>query len=364
MAAALYVFNVVSCGSSDEPARPPRAGVADAVEAEGAAVAAVARQRRRRRQRGRRRRTCGDSASYDVIRTCSKTSDAARDRLTGNEFIFDVQTHVSMPLTPLDRKSAARASTRFHQADLRSERHHGRLPERHPEPRAISGIAHVEGNVRFGAIIDQLGGPRLIMHAQRRSGARTLRARLHGSDMASRFSGSARSRSIRMARRSGWTATRSAGRFIDAGRIGSGVRADRGTPWHQRWRAATRSAGSPGGRGARGQEVSERSNFLVYHSGWEPGGNENHRFDPQTGATRRNRSVDQGVWSKPASDRTGCVRRARLDLAQPDGHPADGGARARKAFAQVRGRGVAILYGTDCVFNGVPQSRSPRCARS
>jgi predicted TIM-barrel fold metal-dependent hydrolase len=96
-------------------------------------------------------------------------------------------------------------------------------------------------------------------------------------------------------------------------------------------------------------------NFLIYHSGWEPGGAEDHAFDPsQTNPTGVDRFIkaliengigpNANVYAELGSTWHNLIPR-----------PADAGHVLGKLLRYVGEN--RVLYGTDSVFNGVPQSQ-------
>jgi uncharacterized protein len=290
-----------------------------------------------------------DSASYDVTPDMLEDVDAARDRLTGNEFIFDVQTHVSTPLTPWTEKTPPERALDFiKQIFVQSDTTVACLSGV-PATRDL-GISNVEGNAQIEEIIGRLGGPRLIMHANAdpELGPSELD---YMSSVTSRFTiGAFKVYPHRQARR--LDSDEVGGPFIEqAHRLGVRVI------------AAHRGISGGGGYEVAGSPVDvvraakkfPAVNFLIYHSGWEPGGSENHPFDANqanpTGIDRLIKAlIDNGIG--PNSNVYAELGSTWANLMVT---PADAGHALGKLLRYV-GQD-RVLYGTDSVFNGVPQSQ-------
>ena len=251
MAAALYVVNV--CGSSEEtgqnragPGGSGGSGGSGGTAGRGGSAGSGGAVRDASPE-------ASDSASYDVTPDMLEDVDAARDRLSGNEFIFDVQTHVFDPARAVDGKDAARTRARFHQADLRPERHHRGLRERHSR-RARSRRRRRRSQRRAHGDHRAPGRTAHDHARQCRPRARAVRARPHGrcnqplqdrrvEDLSAPGLAAARQRRARCAvHRSSRDARRAR---------------DRRPPRHQ-WRRRLRGRGLAGRRGARGEAVPER----------------------------------------------------------------------------------------------------------
>src|SRR5690349_20004234 len=112
---------------------------------------------------------CGDgdpakAPGYSVDDGMLEDQDRARVALSGDEFIFEVQTHVSDPLTPFEGDDPpARAldfiKQIFVQIDSTVACVTGTPAVRNP------GADGVQGNRLLSELIDRLVGPRLILHA-------------------------------------------------------------------------------------------------------------------------------------------------------------------------------------------------------
>jgi hypothetical protein len=90
--------------------------------------------------------------------------DPARVALDGSEFTFDVQTHVSTPLTPFEPGSPPdRALDFIKQIFVQSETTVACLTGV-PDTREL-GAGNVQARTTLEEILDRLAGPRLVFHA-------------------------------------------------------------------------------------------------------------------------------------------------------------------------------------------------------
>lgn len=332
MAAALLALNQAACGDgagrSDRPGADGRPGSRDAgVGPDGA---------------GR----------YDVDAEMTEDADKARERLSGDEFIFDVQVHVSMPLEPWDGSPGhappERALDFVKQIFVQSDTTVACLSGV-PDTRKL-GLASVDARIQLQEIIDRLAGPRLILHAN----ADPERGPSELDYMAE---------VVTRHRASAWKIYphRNPPR-LDSDEIGS--------PFLQQARAlgikviaAHRGISGGGGYGVAGSPVDvvraakkfPDLKFLVYHSGWETNAEERQPEDP---ANPDPHGVDRLIRAL-----------------QESGIGADGNVYAELgttwnnlmvdplAAAHVLGKLLRrlgpdrVVWGTDSVFNGVPQAQ-------
>ncbi len=105
-----------------------------------------------------------DAAGFDVDANMMEDSGAACEALMGDEFIFDVQTHTPMPLSPwrdspLPVDAETYINTVFVDSDTTMVVISGV-----PGSRG-GGIENVEARRQLQDVIDRLGGPRLVFHA-------------------------------------------------------------------------------------------------------------------------------------------------------------------------------------------------------
>ncbi len=105
-----------------------------------------------------------DVAGYDVDRDMLEDAAKARERLSGDELIFDVQVHVSTPLVPWTEKAPpARALDFIKQIFVQSDTAVACVSGI-PAARDL-GIQNVQARRQLQEIMDRLAGPRLVLHA-------------------------------------------------------------------------------------------------------------------------------------------------------------------------------------------------------
>lgn len=218
----------------------------------------------------------GGSGGFMVTEEMTENMEMAEEMMMGEEFIFDVQTHTSSPIaepwpeqSPPDELALEYINIIFAQSDT--------------DVAVITGAPFVrqQGQPNIGAknqmqlLIEMLAGPRLLIHGniEPERGASELD---YMSQLAEAydisawktypFEGSARMDSDEVG-----------GPFLEhAQQLGvSMVCAHRGIWQNQNYTGN----GSPVDviRAAAG---APSVNFLVYHSGWEDGRDENHPYDP------------------------------------------------------------------------------------
>ncbi|HEX6765873.1 MAG TPA: amidohydrolase family protein [Polyangiaceae bacterium] len=316
MAAALHVLNLVGCGSSER--------------AEGKGPS-------------------GGDAGYDVDAGMLEDGGRARERLTGDEFVFDVQVHVSEPLAPWTEKRPPEQALDFITQIFVESDTTVACVTGVPAVRDL-GVGHVQAHAQVQEIIDRLGGPRLIFHgsADPDRGASELDFM---AEIADRYAISA------------FKTYPHAGTFrLDSDEVGSPY-IEQARALGVRVLATHRGLSGGGGYDVSGSPVDvvraaknhPDMKFLVYHSGWEADGDENHPFDPSntdpTGVDRFVKALidngigpDGNVWAELGTtwfnlllvpDQAAHVLGKLLKQLGPD----------------------RVLYGTDCVLNGAPQSQ-------
>jgi predicted TIM-barrel fold metal-dependent hydrolase len=296
---------------------------------------------------------CGDGGSdaaiYEVDGGMLDDPDRARVVLGGSEFIFDVQTHVSTPLTPFESASPPdRALDFIKQIFVQSETTVACLTGV-PDTREL-GSGNVQARATLQEILDRLAGSRLVFHANTdpENGPAELD---YMSDVASRYSVSA------------WKTYP----HVSASRLDS---EDIGMPFIERARqlginviASHRGISGGGGYARPGSPVdvvraakaAPDVRFLIYHSGWESQTNEAHPYDPLNsdpeGVDRLIRALEENGLGA-AGNVYGELGTTWFNIM---GQPAQA--------AHVLGKLLLhlgpdrILWGTDSVFNGVPQAQ-------
>jgi predicted TIM-barrel fold metal-dependent hydrolase len=297
---------------------------------------------------------CGEGGSdqtlgYAVDDGMLEDEGRARVVLSGDEFIFDVQTHVSDPLTPFESQAPpARALDFIRQIFVQSDTTVACVTGT-PAVRNL-GADGVQGNRLLSELIDRLAGPRLILHANAdpENGPAELD---YLSAVAAEYPVSAWK--IYPHRGDLWFDSEELGApFVERARS-LGIKliaAHRGLSNG----AGYASAGSPRDI-VRAAQAAPDVRFLVYHSGWESSYDENHPYDAQEpdphGVDRFIRALsetglgpDDNVYAELGSTWFNL-------MAEPE------------QAAHVLGKLLTylgperVVWGTDCVFNGVPQSQ-------
>jgi len=292
----------------------------------------------------------GGTGGFMVDAGMTDDPDAGDEMMSGNEFIIDVQTHTSEEIeepwdsVPPDERALDFITQIFVQSETDVA-----ILSGPPGARAL-GAPNVAARAQVQEIINRLGGPRLLIHANAEPERGTSELDYMG-ELAEAYSPSA------------WKVYPHEGSllldsdelgppFVEAARA-LGVRmvaAHRGL-WDNGGYAAN---GSPADV-VRAAAAAPDLNFLVYHSGYERSTDENHPYDPN------------------ASDHFGADRMIRA--LQETGIGPEGNVYAElgttwanimtepEQAAHVLGKLLLalgpdrILWGTDCVYNGIPQSQ-------
>lgn len=291
----------------------------------------------------------GSGSGYAIDDGMLDDPERARVALSGHELIFDVQTHVSDPLTPFEVDDPpARALDFIKQIFVQSDTTVACVTGT-PAVRGL-GEGGIQGNRLLSELIDRLAGPRLILHANANpeNGAAELD---YLSAVAAEYPVSA------------WKIYPHTGSLLfDSEEIGA--------PFVERARslgvkriAAHRGISNGGGYASAGSprdvvrvaRAAPDLNFLVYHSGWESADDENHAYDPDQTDPR---GVDRFIRAL-LENQLGPAGNVYAELGSTwfnlMGEP--------EQAAHVLGKLLLylgperIVWGTDCVFNGVPQSQ-------
>src|SRR5690606_26689117 len=105
-----------------------------------------------------------DAATYQVDDEMLEDEDRARTVLSGTEFIFDVQTHSADPVVEFDESNPPDDAINFiKQIFVQSETTVACITGV-PAVRGL-GVPAVQANRQLREIMDRLGGPRLVFHA-------------------------------------------------------------------------------------------------------------------------------------------------------------------------------------------------------
>jgi uncharacterized protein len=217
-------------------------------------------------------------ARYDVGADQTENQDAARDAVAGEEFIFDVQTHNRVPRPPWNASICSMTpDTSLCPRDYIS----GIFVASDTDVACLSGFPATRANDapstqtrgRIKEIVDQLSGsPRLVIHANARPNGGTAELDAMSADAAAypivawkTYPGD------------GALNTDPVGRtFIERARQ-TGIRiiaSHRGIGDDGSWTGAYSPRDIPAAAA-----MHPDFKFLVYHSGWQNGVNENHPFN-------------------------------------------------------------------------------------
>jgi len=297
---------------------------------------------------------CGDgdsskTAGYSVDDGMLEDQDRARVALSGDEFIFDVQTHVSDPLASFEADDPPERALDFiKQIFVQSETTVACVTGT-PAVRDL-GADGVQGNRLLSELIDRLAGPRLILHANANpeNGPAELD---YLSAIAAQYPVSA------------WKIYPHAGNlWFDSEELGAPF-VERARSLGVRLIAAHRGISNNGGYLSAGSPVdvvraakaAPDVRFLVYHSGWESQTDENHAYDPEApdpkGVDRFIRALQENGLG-PGNNIYGELGSTWFNLMA---EPAQAAHVLGKLLVQLGPE--RVVFGTDCVFNGVPQSQ-------
>ena len=292
----------------------------------------------------------GGAAGYMVDAGMTEDAGMADGGMMGEEFILDVQTHISTEITePWDMPPPdARALDFITQIFVQSDTDVAVLTG--PPNARDQGAPNVAAKAQVQEIINMLAGTRLLIHAnaEPERGAAELD---YMGEVAEAYNPVA------------WKVYPHEGSLLlDSDELGPPF-IERARELGVRMVAAHRGLWNNGGYATNGSPrdvvrtaaAAPDVNFLVYHSGYERQTNENHAYDPN------------------AMDHFGVDRMIRA-LQESDIGP-DGNVYAElgstwanimtepEQAAHVLGKLLLalgpdrILWGTDCVYNGIPQSQ-------
>lgn len=291
-----------------------------------------------------------ESPAFEVDEDMLDDEPRAREVLSGDEFIFDVQTHVNPPLDGLDEQNLPDEALDFiRQIFVQSD----------TDVACVSGFpavrnfdaAGVQANHTLREIVDRLGGPRLLLHAnmEPERGASELE---YMAAIAAEYP-----------QVSAWKIYPHQGTLLfDSEEIGAPfIEQARalGVPLVAAHRGITNNGGytSPGSPRdvVRAAAAAPDINILVYHSGWENGADETLPYDPNDpdprGLNRFVRALEENgigndgnVYGELGSTWLNAMSSA-LEAQHVIG-------KLLRYLGPDR-----ILWGTDCVLNGNPQAQ-------
>lgn len=294
--------------------------------------------------------TLGGAGGFMVDDDMTEDMDMADEMMSGNEFILDVQTHVSTPIAEPwdDGPPDERALDYITQIFVQSETAVAVLSGI-PATRAL-GAPETAARNQMRELIQRLGGTRLLIHgnAEPERGAAELD---YMSELAGQFPLSA------------WKVYPHEGSLLlDSDELGPPfvararelgvllVAAHRGI-----WDDAGYAANASPADVVRTAAAAPDLNFLVYHSGYESTRDENHPYDPnaadQFGVDRMVKALeDSGIG--PGGNVYAELGSTWANIMTDPEQAAHVLGKLLKVLGPDR-----ILWGTDSVFNGIPQSQ-------
>ena len=288
-----------------------------------------------------------DASGYDVQPSMMQDLAQAREALSGNNFVFDVQTHVVAPETPWTGAPPDRIldyiKLMFAESDTTVACLSGIPATRN------DGLQSPQARAQLQELVERFGGSRLLFHCN-------TDPELPGEPdymamAASRYKNIAAWKSYPQNNPQGLAADAVVGTFIQTARD-TGIKII----------ASHRGLG-PGGYVSSNSpldvvQAAKKApdlKFLVYHSGFQPGVDENHPYDPAAPAASL-QGVDRFVRAlednklPPGSNvyaELGTTWRSILGMPEQAAHFLG------KLLKYVGPDNV--LYGTDCVMSGNPQ---------
>lgn len=292
----------------------------------------------------------GGQAGFMVDAGMTEDAGMADAGMMGDEFILDVQTHISTEIAepwdsmPPDERALDYITQIFVQSDTDVAVLTGPPGARDLGPPAVAAKAQVM------EIINRIGGPRMLIHAnaEPERGAAELD---YMSELAEMFEPSA------------WKVYPHEGSMLlDSDEIGPGF-TERARQLGVLMVAAHRGLWQNGGYATNGSPrdvvrtaaAAPDINFLVYHSGYESRTNENHPYDANAsdhfGVDRMVRALEESNIGPNGNVYAELGSTWNNIMTEPE------------QAAHVLGKLLLalgpdrILWGTDCVYNGIPQSQ-------
>ena len=287
----------------------------------------------------------GDTAGYDVQPEMMNDMAMAREALSGNEFIFDVQTHVVQPETTWMGPVPGRIVDYLKQIFVDSETTVACVSGV-PGTRS-QGLASPRARAQMQEVVERFGGSRLLFHCNtepQMPGEADFMAQA-----ASMHRNIAAWKSYPQTNAGGLAADNIMNTFVKAAR-------DTGIKIIASHRGLDASGyemnGSPRDV-VQAAKLAPDLKFLVYHSGFQ-GGDENHPYDANAPAASL-RGVDRFVRAMqefqlpPNSNVYAELGTTWRNLAN---NPADAAHVIGKLLRYVGTD--RVLWGTDCVMGGSP----------
>jgi predicted TIM-barrel fold metal-dependent hydrolase len=288
-----------------------------------------------------------DASGYDVQPSMMEDMAQAREALSGDEFVFDVQTHVVQPEKVWSGAPPDRILTFMKLIFVDSDTTVACLTGI-PDTRA-DGIMGTEARDQIQQIVARTGGSRLLFHCS--TNPELAGEADYMSMSASRYPNIAAWKSYPLNDPQGLAADSTVGTFLKSARD-TGVKII----------AAHRGIGGGGYASTnspldvvRAAKLAPDLKFLVYHSSWQVGVSEDHGYDPAApadslqGVDRFVRALEE-TKTPPNSNVYAELGTTWLNLLN---RPAEAAHVLGKLLKYVGPDNV--LYGTDCVMSGNPQ---------
>jgi uncharacterized protein len=289
-----------------------------------------------------------DAAAYDVNPDMAEDMAQAREALSGNEFIFDVQTHVVAPETSWTGSIPARVVDFIKLLFVDSETSVACLSGV-PATRD-QGLMSPQARAQIQEIVERYGGSRMLFHCN--TDPQLAGEADYMAQAAMRVPTIAAWKSYPQTNPGGLAAPNVVSTFIKAARD-TGVKI---IASHRGLTAAGYTDGNSPLDVVRAAKMAPDLKFLVYHSGWN-GADENHGYDPNApaaslqGVDRFVRALEENQLP-PGSNvyaELGTTWRNLTLMPQDAAHVLG------KLLKYVGPSNV--LWGTDCVMSGSPQGQ-------
>jgi predicted TIM-barrel fold metal-dependent hydrolase len=337
LAAWLYVINQTACDGGKGSAATGGSGGGGAGGTGGASSPDA----------GADAALAGDASGYDVQPSMMQDLAQAREALSGNEFVFDVQTHVVAPEAPWTGAPPDRIldymKLMFVDSDTTVACLSGIPATRN------DGLMSPQARAQIQEMVERYGGSRMLFHCN-------TDPELPGEPdymamAASRYKSIAAWKSYPQNNPRGLAADNVVGTFIKAARD-TGIKI---IASHRGLSAGAYVSSNSPLDVVQAAKLAPDLKFLVYHSGWQSGVSEDHPYDPAAPAASL-QGVDRFVRAMednklgPGSNvyaELGTTWRSIL------GNPGEAAHVLGKLLKYVGPDNV--LYGTDCVMSGNPQ---------
>ena len=287
----------------------------------------------------------GDQAGYDVNRDMTLDQGQAREVLSGNEFIFDVQTHVVAPETPWSGSIPARILDFMKMIFVDSDTTVACLSGV-PATRDM-GLMSPAARAQIQEVVERYGGSRFLFHCNTEPDQAGEADYM--SMAAMRHPNIAAWKSYPQGNTGGLAAPNVLNAFLQAAR-NTGIKilaSHRGLGG-----GAYNSSNSPLDV-VRAAKMAPDLKFLIYHSGWQ-NTDENHPYNPMTpsamlqGVDRLVRALEENQIP-PNSNVYAELGTTWRNLSMAPQEAAHAIGKLLRYVGEDR-----VVWGTDCVMGGSP----------